>query len=119
MQAIYFDGWKPGRRNYAGAWKAELEYFERTGKPVTPKQQRHHLSWNREDGRSSNITIAEDQKEHENWHRQMINYVTDSFESGLLKFDKQLRKYFVDEPLLVDKIIKSRKRRHSNLHEAA
>ena len=105
---VYFDNWEPGKRNYSEAKAAEADYKRATGKKISAKTQRHHINWNRADGRKHNIAIAEDQKEHDGWHRQMIRYIVDSVNAGLLKFDFRKRKYYSSHPVVAQEIQFSR-----------
>lgn len=104
IHRIYFDGWEPGKRNYAEARQAEKDWEKASGKKISAKTQRHHINWDRADGRKHNIAIAESQKQHDSWHRQMIKYVRDSVNAGLLKFDFKLRKYYTKDKHIVNKL---------------
>lgn len=103
--AVFFDGWKPQRRNYQGADQAVKRYLLHLGLKKLPKgTQRHHINWNRSDGRPENILIAKNQKQHDSWHRQMIKFIIDCFNSNILKFDLKSLRYFVDDKRLAYKL---------------
>lgn len=109
MSPIYFDNWKPGRRDYSQAKEAEQRYLKAAHKKKLPKGcERHHVNWDRSNGKADNIVIATSQDQHNNWHRQMIKFVVDCFNSNLLKFDFNQLKYFVDNPFMVAKIKEAR-----------
>ncbi len=103
--AVFFDGWKPGKRNYQGANEAITRYLHHTGLKKLPNgTEKHHVNWNRSDGRAENILIAKNQKQHNNWHRQMIKFIVDCFNANVLKFDLKSLRYFVDDKKLAYKL---------------
>ena len=103
--AVFFDGWKPQRRNYQGANEAVKRYLHHAGLSKLPKgTERHHINWNRSDGRPENILIAKNQQQHNNWHRQMIKFIIDCFNANILKFDLKSLRYFVDDKKLAHKL---------------
>lgn len=109
--SITFDNYKPGKRNYDGAQEAEKRYLKASGQKKLPvSTQRHHANWDRADGRAENIIIAKNQKQHDNWHHQLINWVRESVNSGLLKFSIEEQKYYANDTYVVDKIKAERQR---------
>ena len=102
-KAIFFDDWKPGVRNNDKAHLAKVRYLRASGKNRLPNTvQIHHANWDRGDGRLENLIIAKDQEQHDGWHRQMINFVVNSVNNGLLKFDLKSLRYFSDHPVVLD-----------------
>ncbi len=102
-KAIFFDKWQPGTRNNDKAHLAKMRYLQASGKKRLPDTaQIHHANWDRGDGRLENLIIAKDQEQHENWHRQLIKFVVDSVNNGLLKFDLESLRYFSDHPLILE-----------------
>ena len=103
--AVFFDKWKPKRRDYHGADQAVKRYLHHSGLSKLPKgTERHHINWNRSDGRPENILIAKNQEQHNNWHRQMIKFIIDCFNANILKFDLKSLRYFVDDKKLAYKL---------------
>lgn len=84
-------------RNNNGHKQAEEFYTRQTGKTPGVEQQLHHINWDRGDGRPENLFICENQKEHDELHRQMIGFATESINAGLLSFDKKHKEYFVSD----------------------
>lgn len=118
--SITFEEYKPGKRNYDGAKEAEKRYLKATGlKKIPPSTQRHHANWDRADGRAENIIIAKNQQQHDNWHNQLLNWVRESVNSGLLKFSIDHKKYYADDPYIVETLKAERQRKLNSKYLAA
>lgn len=110
MQVLSFAGWQPSGRSKRGYPDAKAEYYKRTGKPFNPDvNQIHHISWERQNGKPSNLIAADNQEEHTKWHHQIMKFVIDSFRAGLLKFSRESRSYYTDDDYIISKLHRKRR----------
>ena len=82
-------------------------YLKATGEKKLPKSYSlHHADWDRSNDSIDNEIIAKDEKQHNKWHRQLMNWVSKCVNSGLLKFDLSKLQYFTDDNYIIDKFSK-------------
>lgn len=104
--AIYIEPMPEMKRQARCRKEVTQRYLKAAGIKKLPKgASLHHADWDRNNDRPDNCIIAKNEKQHQSWHRQLMNWVKKCVDAGLLKFDLKKLQYFTDDQYVINKIL--------------